>query len=308
MKKVLLIVSPLLLVIFGILAGHYYKGKIGSKDDWGIAPSELDASRNLWSEIGVKEGLISAREKDKLVARMREMLESDDPVATVQGFELAEGVVNQPLDKNNVTVLQKEELLRTCSGMLHGLATGDWNEYKAVRLPVNEYTLPANDQLAPYLSKLLGETNIQTKLDLDIHRRWFEHTFTKTPYFNSIQMLSSNAFAFTKWNKPINGCYAWDSIPQSGETKYIFGIKGDYKFTHLQELEIEKTKEILLCQFCFLAEGNPARVVRPYRIDMFWCTDAAKWVPIFLIRAFADYTAEGSSGSGTQETVRLLLF
>jgi hypothetical protein len=106
MKKVLLIVSPLLLVIFGILAGHYYKGKIGSKDDWEIAPSELDASRNLWSEIGIKEGLLSAREKDKLVARMREMLESDDPVATVQGFELAEGVVNQPFDKTNVTVLQ----------------------------------------------------------------------------------------------------------------------------------------------------------------------------------------------------------
>lgn len=262
MKKVLLIVSPLVLVAACFVFLKMYPEKLGL----GSAPPPIPAinkASDAWAEM-TNHVFTSLKDRDALRSRMNDLI-------SVQGASLSS--------------LQREKLVESSSGILYGLGTGDWEVYQKSRFPFPmqvrgpEYK---HEVLCRVLKVPESETNRYTLTEL--HQKFVEQFKTK-PFLNSGLLLSSNTFTFgsaTQLQRKPN----WNEMPSPGVfAPFRTSETMDYEYSDFEKKELEQQGKILWGFVNVVGEGNPDGTIRPYRLEYIWNTDNQCWIPTTFVTA-----------------------
>lgn len=298
MKKLVIFLFPIFIISIIIFFTKLNYKKFNPPPGAGTTMEELDLLRADWKKIAHSNGLISIKDTEKVTTKMSELLNQTGLCAPVHACTNIVSVARY----EDATELQKTELIKATYALLHSMNVGDWEELRNTRLPVPGYKIPkyAADSI-PYLEKVLGiPEDEKGKYTFEqIQEKLFKAYYKRSTYWDSICMLSSNAFALSNWNTNKDGTCGWLCIPQSeGITKkYLTEYKCHYDYSDNIIKIIEKDKKLLVCTYTFMAEGNPSGAVRPCRFDFVWDSINEKWLPDMFMRALADYEVPGATNS-----------
>lgn len=305
-KNTAIILAPLIIVLIVIIFAKINHKELAPPSGAGITQEKLDFLRADWKRIANSNGLIPISDQKKVTERMVSLLNQTGFCAPVHDPE--QSVIAKYED---ATELQKTELVKTVYALLHSMHMGNWEEFKSTRLPVSDYIIPQ------YAMNSIPDLEIDLQIPEEergknsfeqIHEKLFKDNFKRSTYWDSVCMISSNAFSFSYWNKSNEGISGWLCMPKTEGTtdRFITEYKCSYDYSNCKKKILEQDKRLLICTYTFMAEGNPSGAVRPCRFDFVWDSIHKKWLPDAFVRALVDYEVPGATNS--ENTVAWIMF